>query len=370
MRYLWFNIEAILKEYDGSVPLTHFLKAFYKKNPKLGSRDRKMLSEMAYSWYRCHKALPDNVDLQTAIATCVAHCRTENKHLQKFLEGIPVDRSPLALDPLFPFDVSLSSGIEKQLWLESMLAQPKLFIRARKEQDKILAILEEEQIDHEVLDDHCIAVPNGTSIDKLIPEYAYVVQDTSSQKAAEYFTPKPQEQWWDACSGAGGKSLYLVDKEPLVNLTATDRRRSILKNLEERFRTYSHILPVTKVLDVADDKKLQEVLGSTLFDNIICDVPCSGSGTWSRTPEQCYFFDPKSLEELNDIQENILRNASAYLKTGGKLYYITCSVFSTENEEIVGKGIKGTGLKVVEQKLINGITIQADSMFVTVLQKD
>jgi 16S rRNA (cytosine967-C5)-methyltransferase len=55
---------------------------------------------------------------------------------------------------------------------------------------------------------------------------------------------------------------------------------------------------------------------------------------------------------------------SRYLKTGGRLFYITCSVFKKENEDVVDEITKETGLKLIRSSLINGISIQADSMFI------
>lgn len=368
MRFIWQHIEQIIKDYDGSTPLTHFLKAYYKQHPKLGSRDRKMLTEMAYSWYRCSKAINTDASIQDIVATCLRLCKTENKHLLRLIE--PIENSnAIELNRIFNNDIKLSTGITKDEWLNSILVQPDLFIRIRKELDKVIAVLEDEGVPFS-LEDNCISLPNGSPVHNWFPEYVYVVQDASSQKTCEQFIAQPNEHWWDCCAGAGGKSLYLKDKEPLIDVTATDTRSSILKNMKERFRSYSHIMPTTYKLNVANAQLLNEKFKEKKFDNIICDVPCSGSGTWARTPEQMYFFKGDKLGEFSTLQKNIANNAVKYLKEGGKLYYITCSVFKQENEDVVDSICAENNLKAEHLELINGIDVNADSMFIAILSKN
>ena len=365
MQFIWQHIEQITKEYDGSLPLTHYLKAYYKQHPKLGSRDRKMLNEMTYSWYRCSKVVDDNLSVQEKVASCLKMCSTENKHLLQLIESVETNTNT-SLDKIFENTIELSNGITKQDWLKSILTQPNLFIRVRSDMDKIIAILDEEEIAYNV-DGDCIALPNATPVQNWFPEYVYVVQDASSQETCKQFNTEPYQHWWDCCAGAGGKSLYLKDIAPLVDITATDTRSTILKNMKERFRTYSHIFPKTYKIDVTNEQSLQEKFKDQRFDNIICDVPCTGSGTWARTPEQMFFFKKDKLDELSARQKAIAVNAAKYLKTEGSIYYITCSVFKEENENVVESICSESGLKVDHMELINGINQKADSMFIAVL---
>src|SRR5205085_4153114 len=110
----------------------------------------------------------------------------------------------------------------------------------------------------------------------------FEIQDKSSQRTLEYFQSKPNEFWWDACAGAGGKSLLLKDDNPDVKLFVTDVRPNILTIFSERFRKSGYRSFQSDVADLAaDDFKYS----GNMFDGIITDVPCSGSGTWSRSPE-------------------------------------------------------------------------------------
>lgn len=325
---------------------------------------------MAYSWYRCGKAVDSTLSEKEKIATCLRLCNTQNARLLQLITTIPTVESDGSLQSLLDKGITLSKGIGRNAWLNSMLTQPHFFIRVRKNKEKIIAILEEQEIPFTVIDNACIALPNGTDVGQWLPEYAYVVQDASSQKTGDFFIAEPNEKWWDCCSGAGGKSLLLKDKQPLTDLVVSDTRKSILNNLKERFHLYSHILPVAFEVDVANKAQLNDIIRTKSFDNIICDVPCTGSGTWARTPEQLYFFKSGTEQEFSERQKRIVVNAAEYLKPGGRLYYITCSVFETENENVVAHLAATTGLTIEQQQLIDGVAIQADSMFIAVLKKE
>lgn len=371
MHYIWQHIRTIVDTYDGSLPLSHFLKNYCKGFPQLGSRDRRILSEMGYCWYRCAKGIDSygTVDFENKMKASLRICGNDaivGRMLDKEIRPL---NDALDINKLFPFDVPLSEGMRRDEWLGSLLVQPSLFIRIRKQKPQIIKLLEENRIPFKFISDDCMSLPNGAKIDVLLPPIAYLVQDASSQQTAEYFQPLKHEKWYDCCSGAGGKSLLLKDLEPTVQLTVTDIRQTILHNLQERVRNYGHAAPSAYITDVANKEKVALTLKGKLFDNIICDAPCSGSGTWARTPEQAYFFDPLTLGRFTSLQEDVATNVAAYLKPGGRLIYITCSVFEAENENVVGKVIDNTGLRLKESQLINGIGIKADSMFVAVLQK-
>lgn len=370
MRYIWQHINTIINSYDGKLPLAHFLKNYFKQYPVLGSRDRRTLSAMAYSYFRCYKGLVDEKrTLEETIGACLQLCHSVLPGMEKLFPG-PVSYSP-GFEPnnLFPYDTVLSDGIGKEEWLSSMLVQPDFFIRLRKDKEKVTGILKSKGISVSEINDNCLALPNGAKIEELLPPDSYVVQDASSQQTGAFFAPQKNELWYDCCSGAGGKSLLLKDLEPGVKLTVSDKRESIIHNLKQRFKLYGHALPVAHVTDVADEQQLKKALGNKLFDNIICDAPCSGSGTWSRTPEQLYFFDPGTPDQFHRLQCAIAANVSKYLKPGGRLVYITCSVFRRENEEVAFAVAERSGLSIVSMQLINGVAKKADSMFAAVLAK-
>ena len=110
-------------------------------------------------------------------------------------------------------------------------------------------------------------------------------------------------------------------------------------------------------------------LQNSSFDIIITDVPCSGSGTWSRTPEQLYYFNPAEIDRYSALQKKIVQHAIPRLKPGGFLLYCTCSVFKKENEEIVQYIQQQHALQLLKKELLTGYDQKADTLFGAVFQK-
>jgi len=385
MRYIRAHVDFLLQHYNGGIPLAHFLKNYFRQHPKLGSRDRKVISDVVYSWYRCSRAMPDELPFEEKLYASLLLCdfstpatlkllpeawqSVQSQALQEKIAFLFAQKIAADIDKLTSFPLVLSSGIDREEWLYSMLRQPDLFIRVREQADTVRRIFDEQGIAYREINERCFSLPNGAPVDKILQPQWYVVQDASSQQTGAFLQPQKGERWWDCCSGAGGKSLLLKDLQPGVDLTVSDKRASILHNLSDRFRLYGHKQPEKMILDVADAAELRKLPEGKMFDHIICDVPCSGAGTWARTPEQLYFFDPAMTERFARLQESIAANALEQLKPGGFLFYITCSVFRRENEDVVAALKTTQHISVRDMQLINGIRLKADSMFIAVLQK-
>jgi 16S rRNA (cytosine967-C5)-methyltransferase len=157
-----------------------------------------------------------------------------------------------------------------------------------------------------------------------------------------------------------------VDMLGDIDLTVSDIRPAILHNLKKRF-TEAGIHRYTSF--VADLSKSGSLPAPTDFDVIIADVPCTGSGTWGRTPEQLYYFNEEEIKRYSDLQKRIVVNAIPYLKTGGFILYITCSVFKQENEGTVDHLLTNFALHLKEMSIIKGYDRKADTMFAALLQK-
>lgn len=386
MRYIRSHVADILALYNGSLPLTHFLKQYFKQNTKLGGRDRKLISEMVYAYFRFAKAIsaPDT-ETRTDIALLLLD--TRNRHaitmagerwssffgqpLAARLAAIKAAGFSVDMELLLPAAIPFSRGIDRGDWLSSMGRQPRLFLRLQPgRQQQVYRRLEAASIAFDRCNAHCISLDNGVAADQVLDPDSYRVQDLSSQQTAQYFGAVAGDRCWDCCSGAGGKSLLLMEQQPKIKLTVSDIRSSILENLSERFRRYRYPLPRRVVLSAADAAQTAQKLGEQRFDRILCDVPCSGAGTWARTPEQLYFFDPAGLPAFAERQREIAANVVRYLKPGGSLIYITCSVFAAENEHVVTHLLDTCkDLQLEQMQLINGLGQGADCMFVAIIKK-
>ncbi len=378
------TFEKILKVYDGNFPLHRFLVTFFKDNKQMGSSDRRWASRYLYSFFRLGKALMNHTALERLVVGEFL-CNTNSSlvlegHQPAWAEHITLptvaklvmvkDLYPeFELNDVFPFEATLSNGLDKQHFLESFFVQPDLFIRVKTKYAKeVHASLTEAGVHVKELSEHVFSLPNGTKLAHLLPNTKqYHIQDLSSQRTADYFQPKPYEYWWDCCAASGGKSLLLHELEPKIQLLVSDVRENSLNNLDERFSEAGIQKYQKKVLDLLMDN--EQHLHHYEFDGIILDAPCSGSGTWGRTPEMLYYFEEQKVKFFNGLQKAIAANVVKYLKQGKYLIYITCSVFKEENEAVVEYLQNELGLQMQEQEVIKGYDEKADTMFVTRLLK-
>lgn len=373
MNFISKHIQKIIAQYNGEVPLSVFLKKYYGEHKNIGSRDRKAISEGVYIFYRCGNFYQGEIVINI-INKGIQLCNSKNKIL---IDKITADKQlphPNDLQIAYP----ISEGLAYKDWLQSMWQQPNLFIRLREKTQSIIHSLKSKNIEFDVTtvaNQHLIlSFQNSENINKLIDERLYVVQDRSSQmviiEALQQINKVP-ETIWDVCSGAGGKSLLIQDLlQQQPQILATDVRKSILHNLQMRAKLYGIKNIKTLVYDNARTNEQKQRLINQQFDMVICDVPCSGSGTWARTPEQFYFFP--SLEIINSfhqIQKQIALNASKNVANGGYFLYITCSVFASENEAVVKQIQQQTTLQLLQSKNINGIPHKADVMFYALFQQ-
>src|SRR5690606_28975196 len=379
MNFLLRHIHLILEEYEGTPPLAIYLKNYFRANRTLGSRDRKAISQAVYTYYRFAKRFPEGSTPFEIIASGLRYSNADHSFLKtmilKEFPEIESDLHDIAVYPL-PEAPPLSEGISEDDWHNHFLTQPDMFIRTRYE--GVEERLRDKNIPFSIIpleenrQGKCIKIPGQTDVSSLLPADSYVVQDWASQKSISILLTNLSSQKtqavWDCCAGAGGKSLMLKDNLPQVEILATDIRNSILRNLIARAKQYHLNIPSTHVLDLTDRRQILESIGSKKFDLILCDVPCSGSGTWARTPEQFYFFKRRSLKKWTEKQLTISSNVVPYLQDDGIFAYITCSVFREENEAVVKSLTERYPLEIIHKQLINGVLVGSDSMFIALLK--
>lgn len=159
------------------------------------------------------------------------------------------------------------------------------------------------------------------------------VQDLASQVIGHICAPQAGEHWWDACCGAGGKSLQLASQmQNRGHIVASDIRQSALQELQKRasraqFDIISPALWPSDKLPVA----------AAMFDGVLVDAPCSCTGTWRRNPDMRWLDEETAVTDKPQLQLDILQRASAAVKPGGKLVYATCSLAPAENRAVVDR---------------------------------
>ena len=99
-------------------------------------------------------------------------------------------------------------------------------------------------------------------------------------------------------------------------------------------------LGITNTTVVQNDAMVFNESFNEAFDGVLADVPCSGLGILRRKPDIKWTKTPEELKELTEIQYQILKNAAAYVKKGGRLVYSTCTINTEENEKNIEKFLK------------------------------
>ena len=162
------------------------------------------------------------------------------------------------------------------------------------------------------------------------------LQDIGSQSIVPLLALRPGESFLDLCAAPGNKTAQAL--ETAVRGVACD----------SSFRRLAQIPEVCPrvVLDAA-----REMPFRTLFDKILVDAPCSGTGTLSRNPEIKWRVSGQDFERFKEKQVRILGRAMAQLQPGGRLVYATCSLEPDENEQVIRQVVAGhRGAKVLEER--------------------
>jgi 16S rRNA (cytosine967-C5)-methyltransferase len=351
----------------------------------MGATDRRMIADLVYAFYRLGHAareLPADTRMLAALFCCNAASHpllqqlkpgwNERAHvplsgkLAYISNDLGIDIRDIP-DGIFPWKNELSEGLDADAFTQSFLQQPDLFIRVRPgKETKVRQQLTEAAIPFTAITDNCIALPISTKAESIIAvgEDA-IIQDYASQRTGTFLglgkPGHPAPALWDCCAASGGKSIMAFDLDPRIRLTVTDKRESILQNLHQRFKTagiqnyQAFVADLTQPM--ANHTKLKP-------DIILADLPCSGSGTWARTPEQPYFFRPVQIDQYSRLQKSILSNVVPHLSPGGRLVYITCSVFKKENEEVARFIQSQFNLRLTAMQLLTGYALKADTLFV------
>ena len=382
----------LLGRYDGTMPLHHFLRNHFRQHKKFGSRDRRWIKELCFAWFRSGNLYHELQPIQRLLWSFYLVNNAPSHLLSAVMasggeEFATLDYS-LSLAAKIDLSISVHSGVQLAnrfvfgelvspklnlpVYTEGLMRQPLVWLRVNKKYlTQVTNELSAAEIEYKIHPQFPLALSlsQGVSLENTpIVEKGWAeVQDLSSQKTALLMKALPGEKWYDACAASGGKSLLLLDKEPGIHLTVSDSRESVLENLHERFQR-NRVLSYTAI--VRDLTARQDDLTSDeFFDGIIADVPCSGSGTWARTPEQMAFFTQEKLRTYVSLQNVITANLARRLKKGGKLVYITCSVFKQENEERVEALMRNSGFYLKRMELFEGAAYSADTLFAALLIK-
>lgn len=174
-------------------------------------------------------------------------------------------------------------------------------------------------------------------------------QDEASQMVASAAELGRDMAFLDVCAAPGGKATLIgagLGSDTKL-LAAGDLHWRRVKFLKENCRRQG-----TDVEVIQYDAERALPFADSSFDAVLVDAPCSGTGTIRHNPEIRYSLTTRDLEELPIKQLQILKNASKLVKSGGRIYYSTCSLEIEENEAVIARFLDQTGeFRVVKSNL-------------------
>ena len=186
------------------------------------------------------------------------------------------------------------------------------------------------------------------------------LQDGASQAVIDMLPLRDGMRILDFCAGGGGKALAMAARVT-AQITASDQDPNRMKDIKQRADRAGEIITIVEKEDLE---------GQGLFDLVLCDAPCSGSGAWRRAPEGKWALTPERLDELCSVQAEILEQAAQLVAPDGVLAYATCSMFDVENQRQVEAFCQGAPKwRIVRTKqwtLAEG----GDGFFCAILAKD
>jgi 16S rRNA (cytosine967-C5)-methyltransferase len=397
--YIFYqNCATLLFEYHGGTPFHLYVKACFKENKNWGSKDRKRYRTACYYFWRnafgVSRQSPEIILqwLQTNFTPALGNLQL---NFPSSKSTSPKQQSETIINPYTtnnsdnpesnknysPYQFLsqyLSQTITTDILTPWFTSEPLVWLSNGNISLKGLqAQLTKAGISIEQTHGNAIAVSAQVNLNPWVENGNAYIQDISSQTAMDW-TNQPMAVYchantavWDCCAGAGGKSISLLKQFPTTNLTCSDVRSNILENLKQRFQLLGLKQPnvFTASLNGYIDNSNSKNPNQT-YNVILADVPCTGSGTWRRNPENIHFFDSTTIKTFAEKQLSIIQNVLPSLAIGGYLVYLTCSVFAAENENTIQQLLDNhDNLQLISEEFCGGIDIHGDFIYRCIIQK-
>lgn len=336
-------LEILSEVLRDKYPADNILREYLRARKYIGAKDRRFISDTLWDIIRHRRRLSFDCGSENPRILLLTYLKDEDFDI--IADGSPYGLAPLGKEEklllnhlntaVYPLDVEN----ECPQWLYQKINNPALCaaLNGKASADVRVNLLSRQDVKEKLRKEglffretpyspyglrseervnlqNCISYQNGE----------IEVQDESSQLGAILCEVKPHHKIIDYCCGGGGKSLMLG---AILNnqgqISAHDKNPQRMKGLEERAAR----------LGIKNIRKIPTLSATDKFDRFIIDAPCSGSGTWRRSPDAKYRLTPPQLDEIKTAQREILETAAAHISPHGRLIYMTCSVLPEENEE-------------------------------------
>lgn len=370
MKYLrsrYFSSLELLSEYTYPTPFHLFSKQFFKANKKFGSKDRRAIADICYNYFRMGVSLHPFSIKEGLLISLLTHELDNYQDWLKLRDELGVDVNVDLSDNRIDFSSIMSKPIS--FYKDGFLMREFNHYNLSENQNFRPKNWAKDHNDDETGSLGLLGAKEINVNENLLPFKQ--VQDLSSQFLCSKISIEDNYKVWDICCGAGGKSLNLSSRKK-GKFYLSDIRPSIIKNAESRMNKMHYDAKYAEI-DISfhtDNLRFDnEKVNYAHFDTIIADVPCSGSGTWFRTPEHFMNFDYNSIANYTNRQKAIVENAIPFLKVGGTLYYMTCSVFEEENTNIKQWIIDNFSVSLQDEIMFDGIRHRSDAMYMSSFKK-
>lgn len=352
-------IEVLTALEQTAEPADKLLRDFFRARRYAGSKDRAAVAERVYDClrhyysysFRMQSAWPRRLVIASVLAEGAdpALYFTGSQYAPEALDAGEVSAiaaepgaAPLHVQGEFPQwlegELSKAFGADLLSEMQAMQERASVDIRVntlKTSRDALIAALEEAGFQATPTSGSATglrlsgATTAKLSATKLFEEGAFEFQDEAAQICSELCGVQPGMRVLDYAAGGGGKSLALAalmrNKGEIIAHDISAARLAMLPPRAERAGVKN--IKTTTVLSTPASAG-----EAGLFDLVLLDAPCSGTGTWRRQPELRVRFTESRLNELLALQADLLAKAAAQVKPGGKLVYATCSLLPVEND--------------------------------------
>lgn len=360
-------------------PASEALKDWGLAHRFAGSGDRNAIGNLVYDALRKKTstayAMGEETPVNLAFGALHRQWGTSLEQIQeaflddKFAPEIPVDALKASIEKDFAFappheqaDVpewcaNLMEESFGEDWIseaEAMAERPPLDIRVntlKSNREKVAKELVKAGVEPTTVSKNGLRIAAGSGAKRLPNVTAdaafqkgwFEIQDEGSQIVSDLVFAQAGEQVLDYCAGAGGKSLALsATMQNKGQIHAYDINKRRLAPIFERIKRAG--TRNVQVHNAGSDLKEFE----NKFDRVLVDAPCTGSGTWRRRPDSKWKLTPETLAARQQDQIKVLDEAMKFVKPGGFLSYVTCSIFQEENEEqVYGFGERHKGWELL-----------------------
>jgi 16S rRNA (cytosine967-C5)-methyltransferase len=176
----------------------------------------------------------------------------------------------------------------------------------------------------------------GAILRRLSGDGLIYFQDEASQLVGHLLGARAGDRLLDVSAAPGSKAAHIAALQPDAIIVAGDLYEHRVRTLRDLARRQG----ANSIQPVVHDATIDLPFSETLFDRVLVDAPCSGTGTLRHNPEIRWRLKPDDIAELASKQKKILANAAAMVCRGGLILYSTCAVEPDENEAVVQDFIK------------------------------